>query len=96
MEGMTDVESDRRARETGPFGDLPLTVIMAGNSNFFSHLPPEEMEAAEAKAEAEHRALADLSTNGRFLIAEGSGHNVPVDDPEIIVAAVREMVNDRQ
>jgi hypothetical protein len=71
MEGMTDVESDRRARKTGPFGDLLLVVIMAGSSNFFSYLPPEEMQAAEAKEEVEHRALADLSTNGRFLIAEG-------------------------
>jgi pimeloyl-ACP methyl ester carboxylesterase len=96
LETMTVSESDKRARETGPFADLPLVVITSDTSGLFSQLPPDEMEAAEERFRAGQQDLADLSTNGQFLIAEGSGHNIPVENPEIIVATVREMMREYQ
>ena len=39
-----------------------------------------------------HRTLADASSIGRHLIAVESGHWVPFDEPEVIVSAVRQLV----
>ena len=35
--------------------------------------------------------LMSKSSRGKLVIAESSGHNIPYDQPEIIVEAVREM-----
>jgi pimeloyl-ACP methyl ester carboxylesterase len=43
------------------------------------HLSPEQL--------AEHRALGD-----RHIVAEGSGHWVHLDRPDVVVAAVRELI----
>lgn len=94
LQAMSDSESDKRARETGPFGDLPLVVIKSDVSGLSSQLPPDEMEEAEAMLQAGQEGLATLSTNGQLLVAVGSGHNIPVEDPEIIIATVREMMGE--
>jgi len=59
--------------------DLPVTVISG------AHL-------TEAQR-TEHAAIAAGSTRGRHLVAEGSGHWVHLDRPDVIVAAVREMAD---
>jgi hypothetical protein len=80
----------RAAAAEGDFtlGDLPLVVITRG-------LPDEEGPRAQ-ELEAEHRrdhaAMAALSRRGRQLIAEGSGHHVNLDQPELIVSSVRELL----
>jgi pimeloyl-ACP methyl ester carboxylesterase len=57
--------------------ELPLVVISAGDQ-------PEAVLAA-------HRELAQSSSRGRHIVASGSGHWIPFDDPELIVSAVREL-----
>ena len=52
------------------------------------------MGAAEALHQAGQRDLTNLSTNSQFLVAEGSGHNIPVENPDIIIAVVREMIDE--
>jgi pimeloyl-ACP methyl ester carboxylesterase len=89
-------ESDKQVRETGPFGDLPLAVIVPEIPDMVSGLPPDEMAAAEALTQAGQRELANLSTNSQFLIAEGSGHNIPVENPDIIIDVVREIMSASQ
>jgi pimeloyl-ACP methyl ester carboxylesterase len=56
-------------------GDLPLVVISG------SHLTPQQLQ--------EHRELAALSSQGRHVTAEGSGHWVHLDRPELVAAAIR-------
>jgi pimeloyl-ACP methyl ester carboxylesterase len=53
--------------------DLPLVVISAEKTT------PAVVEA--------HRATAALSTHGRHLVAEGSGHWVQLDRPDLVVRA---------
>jgi len=47
-----------------------------------------ETEAAEALWQTGQRDLTDLSTNSQFLIAEGSGPNIHVENPEISITSV--------
>ena len=60
------------------YGNLPLTVVSARGSG-------ESRLAADA-------ALSRLSTQGRHVLADESGHWVPLDAPAVVVDAVREMV----
>jgi pimeloyl-ACP methyl ester carboxylesterase len=43
--------------------------------------------------ETEHAELAKtLSRNGRQIIAERSGHHVQIEEPEVVVTAVRDVI----
>jgi hypothetical protein len=43
---------------------------------------------------ASHEELARISTRGRVVLAAKSGHWVPYDEPELIVDAIRDIVED--
>jgi pimeloyl-ACP methyl ester carboxylesterase len=75
-----------RAKSEHPLGDMPLIVLTRGKS---------EEEGPDAKAfEAEHRrdhaAMAAMSRNGKLIIAEHSGHHVQIDEPELVIKAIRD------
>lgn len=77
-------------------GDLPLTVISHGQLDTAA-VPPslgqqvrDEYEAAWQKLQVE---ITSLSTRGRRIVAERSGHNVIFDQPEIITDAILEMLH---
>ena len=62
------------------FGSLPLVVI-SGETN------------SDAAQLARQARLAARSTRGRHIVAEGSGHWIPLDRPDVVVDAVREVVD---
>jgi len=39
--------------------------------------------------------LVTKSTRSKQIIAEHSGHNIPVDEPDVIVKAVKDMIEDK-
>ena len=61
---------------------IPMVVISSGNQ------PPEQI--------AEHRALAARSAKAQHVVAARSTHWVQFDEPELVVAAVRELVPKRE
>jgi pimeloyl-ACP methyl ester carboxylesterase len=75
-----------RSKSEHPLGDMPLIVLTRGKS---------EEEGPDGKAfEAEHRrdhaAMAAMSRNGKLIIAEHSGHHVQIDEPELVIKAIRD------
>ena len=67
--------------ETPPsLGSLPLTVITAGANGI-----PGWHEMQDE--------LAALSTRSTRITAEGSGHYVHLDDPDLVVRAIRDLVH---
>jgi pimeloyl-ACP methyl ester carboxylesterase len=76
-------------------GDLPLTVISHGQLDA-NAVPPslgqqvrDDYEAAWQELQVE---ITCLSTQGRRLVAERSGHNVIFDQPEIVIESILELV----
>jgi pimeloyl-ACP methyl ester carboxylesterase len=63
---------------------MPLIVLTRGMA--------DEKGTDASRREAEHRndhaALAALSTRGKLVIAERSGHHVQLDQPELVAQAV--------
>jgi pimeloyl-ACP methyl ester carboxylesterase len=70
--------SAAQVAEAGAPRDVPLVVLSAGNS--------------EAKRIREHAAAAQRSSRGVHLIAHGSGHWIQLDQPALVVAAIRQLV----
>jgi pimeloyl-ACP methyl ester carboxylesterase len=71
------------------FGDIPLTVVASGKPNpAFG----DEARAYQAFWIEQSRALAERSANGTFILVQESGHHLQVDAPDVVVAAIREMV----
>jgi pimeloyl-ACP methyl ester carboxylesterase len=63
-----------------PAPEIPVIVISSGHQT-----------AVEVAA---HRALAAASPQGRHLVAAKSGHWIQFDQPEVIVDAVRSLVQE--
>jgi ATP-dependent helicase HrpB len=64
--------------EASGYGDLPLVTISSTDPGAY-RLRQQE-------------ALARRSTHGRHVVATHSGHWVPLDEPELVIAVVTEMV----
>jgi pimeloyl-ACP methyl ester carboxylesterase len=86
------------AAETPPvstLGDLPLTVISHGRLDA-NAVPPslgqEVRDEYERAWQELQREITALSTRGRRIVAERSGHNVIFDQPEIVIESILEMV----
>jgi pimeloyl-ACP methyl ester carboxylesterase len=60
------------------FGDLPLITISATT-------PPESKRLRQD-------ALAARSTRGAHIIANNSGHWIPLDAPDVVVEAIRDVL----
>ena len=58
--------------------DLPLVVLTAADA-------PEQQKSF-------HERLAARSTRGRHVVASQSSHWIPIDEPELVVEACREVV----
>ena|SRR2546425_3706775 len=86
--------SANEARTAGGLGDRPLIVLTAGKAFI-----PEEPAAAK-EAAAFHQVwvnelqpkLVRLSTRGRQVIVENSGHGIQFEAPDAVIEAIREIV----
>jgi pimeloyl-ACP methyl ester carboxylesterase len=58
-----------------PLGDIPLTVLSG------AHLNDRQLR--------EHEKLAALSTRGRHIVASRGRHWIQLDDPDLVVDAIR-------
>ncbi len=73
-------------RELAALGALPLVVLGAGE-------PPEGMgEELLAARQTLLEALAATSTQSRFVVAEGSDHDIAGERPALVVEAIAELI----
>jgi pimeloyl-ACP methyl ester carboxylesterase len=86
------VESDKQLSATGPLGAVPLTVIRHGIPDLFARMPTEQAQQAEQVWQELQAELSHLSSNSRLLVAEKSGHGIQIDQPDIVVDAIRQIV----
>lgn len=85
-------ESDRQLSTTGSLGNIPLTVIRHGIPDLFASMPVEQAEQAETVWQELQKDLAKQSSNSQMLVAEKSGHGIQIDQPGLVVEAIRQMV----
>ena len=84
----------RRAGGAAPLGDRPLIVVTQGLNDF-----ARDVQDAERRQRAidEHRSLQSdllkLSRNNKQVIATQSGHHVPLEEPQAVIDAIRDLVD---
>ncbi len=81
-------------RQPHPLGDIPLIVLTGGKKGGG---PPPGISAEEWQRLSEEKwrqkeAQARLSRNGQFILAERSGHQIHLDQPERVIDAIRQVV----
>ena len=83
---------NERLRNRATFGNLPLVVLARTRGGY-----SEGMSISAADLEKERRALqadlARLSRRGRLVFAANSGHNIHLEDPDLVIRSIREVVN---
>lgn len=77
-----------RNRTEHPLRDMPLVVLTRGLS--------EDSSPAGRTGDEEHSrdqaSLVALSRVGKQVIAKRSGHHIPLDEPDLVVAAIRDVI----
>jgi pimeloyl-ACP methyl ester carboxylesterase len=77
-----EMTADNAQLQAAPsLGDRPLIVLAADQS----------METIPRWTEAQHQQAA-MSTNGRLIVVEGSGHYIQLEHPAVVIDAVQQVV----
>jgi pimeloyl-ACP methyl ester carboxylesterase len=74
-------------------GDISLIVLSHGQ--FDAGAMGVSAEVAEQYGQAWQELqveLAALSSKGKRIVAEGSGHNIHLDQPELVISAIEEVL----
>ncbi len=84
--------ADQVRRSSRDLGDIPIVVLTKEPS------PPAGTETPELRAAKNavwlrlHEEIAAMSSRGRRLTVENSGHYIQLDRPDVVVSAIREVV----
>jgi pimeloyl-ACP methyl ester carboxylesterase len=89
-------DSAEEVRRAGNLGDRPLVVLTAGKSADAKDLPPsvpvQEMQAFQKTWTEDLQVReARLSTRGKQIVVPDSTHMIPMERPDAVVAAIREV-----
>jgi len=83
---------DQRALGTflrgAPELDVPVTVITATRRQDGPGWDPGELDRVTREV---HRSIIDEAPDGRHVVAEGAGHNVHVDRPDLVLEEIAGM-----
>ena len=79
---------EERLRQRASLGDIPLIVLARTSGGYESG-----MSVSADSLERERRLLAAdlaaLSTSGQLVFAKASGHNIHIEDPDLVVNSIR-------
>ncbi|MBK8020947.1 MAG: alpha/beta hydrolase [Chloroflexi bacterium] len=73
-------------------GNIPLVVLSHGIPFVYDKLPDAVNQAYESVWQELQSELTALSPQGKRIVAEKSGHNIMLDQPELVIAAIRDVL----
>lgn len=85
-------QSAAEAGTVTSFGDIPLVVLSHDPDKPSAEFPPELAKSTNEAWEKMQEELAHLSTRGTQSIAKNSSHYIQLDRPELVIEAVRGVV----
>jgi len=98
-EGWDTRVSNEQVKAAKPLGDLPLVVIcQSPNKPLFAVYIPPLLTGINAKLQQIWQdlqsELAGLSSNSTRVIATQAGHDIPNEEPKLVVDAILKLVNE--
>jgi pimeloyl-ACP methyl ester carboxylesterase len=88
LQAIPESQAQMRAAQITTFGDLPLIVLRHGRSEP-TEFTPEVAELFETTFAQRQTELAALSSRGQLVVAEQSGHNIHLEQPDLVTQAIR-------
>lgn len=86
-------ESAAQTAATGSLGDMPLVVLSHDPDTPQPDLPEDLVKPANDAWQQMQEELSHLSTRGKQVIARNSGHYIQLDRPDLVIKAVRSVVD---
>jgi pimeloyl-ACP methyl ester carboxylesterase len=86
-------ESATQTAATGTLGDMPLAVLSHDPDKPSADLPADLAKPTNEAWEKMQEELAHLSTRGTQAIAKNSSHYIQSDRPDVVIEAVRGVVD---
>jgi pimeloyl-ACP methyl ester carboxylesterase len=87
-------ESAAQTAATGALGDMPLAVLSHDPAAPQPDHPPDLVKPTNDAWEQMQEELAHLSTKGTQTIARNSGHYIQLDRPDLVIDAIRKIVDE--
>jgi pimeloyl-ACP methyl ester carboxylesterase len=87
-----DSVTGAHALQMTSFGDMPLIVLSRGRWEPFTFFSDAENQQYWDGWQATQSELVSLSSEGKQVIAEQSGHFIQLDQPDLVIDAIQEVV----
>ncbi len=82
---------DAKTQNATDFGDMPIIILTRGRADPFVGVSAADNAKYEAVWQELQLDLTQLSTNTKQIIAEESGHYIHLDQPELVIEAIKEI-----
>jgi pimeloyl-ACP methyl ester carboxylesterase len=86
------IHAELRVARITSLGDLPLVVLSHDEPMAMPGLSDEVNQAYEQLWQDLQAELAALSSQGKLMMAEGSGHYIQLERPQLVIDAIVEVV----
>ena len=93
MNAQEKMLADARTMQINDFGDMPLVVLSAGRWVADPTFSEVENKTIREVTQVMQSELAALSSAGKQIIADQSGHMIQLEQPDLVVGVIREMVD---
>ena len=70
-------------------GSIPLIVLTRAKGGYEGRPDSAELEQERLSQQKE---LSHLSTNSKWIVDKNSGHNIHLEDPQLVIRSIREVV----
>lgn len=84
-----------RAKTPYQLGNSPLLILIpksTGSDNPPPGIAADEWRRVNEEKRQQKLALTALSHNSKLILAEKSGHHIQLDEPEVVVNAIRQVI----
>jgi len=90
---LTMTEREEQFLSAGPLPDVPMIVVVRGLADSIQGVSDEEtiQQAEQAWRDAQIELAAQVS-DGTLIVAENSGHSIQLEQPGIVIDAIRTIV----
>ena len=92
-EFMAFPESAAQTSQSGSLSDMPLVVLSHDPDKPSNDLPADLAKSVNDVWEKMQEELAHLSTRGTQIVAKNSSHYIQVDRPDVVIHAIRDVVD---
>ncbi len=92
-QALEEILAEARTLHITSFGNLPLIVLTAGPSGSDPNFSEAENQQLSEVRRILQSELSELSSDSKQIIAEQSGHYIQSDQPDLVIKAIRDMVD---